>query len=332
MSEPMDDVIAQLAQADAMLKAIPGAEDILRNAASPEEAMRRLTELLTKNPEGMAALVPVAQSFSDSIQKAMNEGPPPVFTAPSGEVKWNPLVEAGILERMEIDGDVPELRTGPLPEGAKPAIPVKTRSIDPVFVGLQLKKTSEMAAASFALAAEEHRALCDQIQEDASKAGLLPAVVADLLPPVPTGIKGYEAGRVPAPWEPEPVSPLDTLGLSKDEISELAWLAIATTQGRRSLAPVIEQTVVDNAPDGISIRVMGKAHRPEKAASVIWACQVFGSGDLNPEFNPAMAAVVSFTQTLVKSGLTGPVGIYIEPMNGTADRRFGWVLHYWKVT
>ena len=332
MSEPMDDVIAQLAQADAMLKAIPGAEDILRNAASPEEAMRQITELLTKNPEGMAALVPVAQSFSDSIQKAMNGGPPPVFTTPGGEVRWNPLIEAGILERVEIDGDVPELRTGPLPEGAKPAIPVKTRSIDPVFVGLQLKKTSEMAAASFALAAEEHRALCDHIQEDATKAGLLPNVVADLLPPVPTGIKGYEAGRVPAMWEPEPVSPLDTLGLSKDEVSELAWLATATTQGRRSLAPVIEKAVADNVPDGISIKAQGKDARPEDAEYAIWSYQAFGPLDLNPEFNPAMTAVVDFTQVLGRSGLTGPVGIYIEPMNGTADRRFGWVLHYWKVT
>jgi hypothetical protein len=331
MPEPMDGVLAQIEQANALLKAVPGAEEILRNATSVEGAMRQITELITKTPSDFIPLLQAAESFSESIQRTMAEGPPPVVVGSNGEVRWNPIIEAGILERASIDGDVPEFRTGPLPEGAMPAIPIKTRSLDPVLVGLQLKRTSEMAASTFALAVEEHKALCDKIQEEGERSGLLPALIEQTLPPVPTGIEGYEAGRAPALWEPEPVSPWDVYALDKDEAAEMLWLSFATTQGRRSLAPAIEKILVENAPEHLQIVVKGSKDRPKDTEFAVWSSQAFGPRDLNPSFNPSASALASFTLALLKSGLTGTVAINIEPLSGTADRRFGWVLHYWKI-
>lgn len=331
MPEPMDDVAAQLAQANALLKAVPGAEEILRNATSVEDAMRQITDLITKAPSDFIPLLQAAESFSDSIQRAMSEGPPPVVVGPNGEVRWNPMIEAGILERASIDGDVPEFRTGPLPEGAMPAIPVHTRSLDPVFVGLQLKRTSEMAASMFALAVEEHKALCDKIQEEGQKNGLLPAVIEQTFPPAPTGIEGYEAGRAPALWDPEPINPWDVYALDKDESAEMLWLAFATTQGRRSFAPSIESVLVENAPEHLRLVIKNSSERPKDAEFTVWSSQAFGPRDLNPSFNPAASALASFTVALLRSDLIGTVAINIEPLSGTADRRFGWVLHYWKL-
>lgn len=327
MPEPMDAVLEQIAHANALLKSIPGAEDILQSATSPEDAMQQITDLLAQHPEQMVSLVTAANSFSASLQKVMNEGPPPVVRGASGEVRWNPLIEAGILERSVIDGDVPEFRTGPMPEGAKPAIPVHTTSLDPVFVGLQLKRTSEMAASAFALAVEEHKALCDRIQEEGQKAGLLPAVIEKNLPAFPTGIEGYEAGRIPALWEPEPVNPWDTYALEKEEAAELVWLSTATTQGRRSLAPVIASTVAEYAPECMTV-VVENSH-PEDAEFFVWSFQAFGPGDLDPLFSPTANAVASFVRSLAQSGRTGTVHVHVKPMPGTADRRFGWALYHW---
>jgi len=332
MPEPMDAVLEQFAHADALLKSIPGAEDILQSATSPEDAMQRLTELLANHPAQMLSVVAAVESFDASIQRVMNEGPPPVVVGPSGEVRWNPLVEAGILERSVIDGDVPEFRTGPLPEGATPAIPIKTTSLDPVYVGLQLKRTSEMATSAFALAVEEHKALCDRIQEEGQRSGLLPAVIEKNLPPVPTGIEGYEAGRSPALWEPEPVNALDIYALTKDEAAELSWLAFATTQGRRSFAPSIAKSVADYPPDGIFVRLAERSDLPPDPPFHVWSAQSFGPRDLAPHFSPPATAVSVFVQVLAKSGMTGTVNIYVEPLSATADRRFGWVLYYWEAT
>jgi hypothetical protein len=53
---------------------------------------------------------------------------------------------------------------------------------------------------------------------------------------------------------------------------------------------------------------------------------------LDPKFSPPATAVSVFIQVLAKSGMTGTVNIYVEPLSATADRRFGWVLYYWKAT
>ncbi|MFA6235210.1 MAG: hypothetical protein WC824_13630, partial [Bacteroidota bacterium] len=63
-----------------------------------------------------------------------------VMGSPHGGIpRLNPLYEAQLVERAQFDGDIPELRTGPLPEDVLPAVSVETEAHSPVAIGEMLR-------------------------------------------------------------------------------------------------------------------------------------------------------------------------------------------------
>jgi len=331
LPEPLDPFNDHIARADALLKAIPGVEAVLQNASDPEEAVKAILEIVAKNENQLLALLDAANGFSNSISEFLGNGPSPIIRDSNGTVRWNPLIEAGILERAHIDGDVPEFRQGPLPEGAVPAIPVRTASTDPVYVGLQLKKTSQKALVMFSEAKEEHAALCLRMQEEHLALNPLVKIEDDFFPPAPSGVEGYEAGQVPVLWDPEPVSLQEIKNLTEDETSSMVWLSVATTQGRRSLAPVLEQALIEKIRGtGVQAEAGSRKTRPDHAIEEIWTYQAFGPMDLEPNFNPVASALSAFFQAFKENASGRSFLVNVEPLSGTADRRFGWALYYWR--
>jgi len=153
---------------DKLFKMSPEMGDILdqakRGEITVEEAMERLTAHAMLNPDILEQLTVESQkafveggvadpldpeqqaAMTDLVQRS--EAPPPeaeIFEDRSAEGKLarlNPLFEAALMERLQFDGDVPELRTGPLAPGVKPAVVVETDATNPIAIGRMLDTAS----------------------------------------------------------------------------------------------------------------------------------------------------------------------------------------------
>lgn len=221
----------------------------------------------------------------------------------------NPLVHAAILERASIDGDVPEFRgpSDPLPvEGFRPAIPVVTDSINPVHVGIMLERASLEIRDRFKIAHHDFYSMTLGGQDLA----------------LPVSVVGYVAGEIPDLMiVPDPHA-MVLAGCPADKIRYFIWLSLATTQGRRSLAPAIERELERRV--GSLAGIVGD---PISDLDARWLVTVYGPDDLSNEFNPVESAVAFFTETLRMQFLAhGPLAYTVKPLADIAGRRFGWLL------
>lgn len=214
----------------------------------------------------------------------------------------NPMLWAAIAERASIDGDVPELRTGPPPvEGFRPAVPVVTDSINPIQVGLMLERASREIEARFQLANETALTLAE------GEGALV------------TSVPGYVAGRVPEPMEVE-VPPAAVLAeIPEDKARYFTWLAVVTSQGRRSLAPSIQAELERRLRVSAGDYDRGKNF----GAHIRWLLSVHGPDDLLEDFSPVSSAIAYFEEIL-RQRL--PCAFSVLPAAQISGRRFGWIV------
>lgn len=245
----------------------------------------------------------------------------------------NPLMDALIKERASLDGDVPEARTTPLLEGARPAVPVLTDSTDPVYVGLLLQEASDRVMASLRQAEHEHNILCDRLLESAVRAvpegsretALM--VARKNLPAPPLGVPGYMAGQPAEMMSVPDVSPLRAAHLTPMERRACLWRSIATTQGRVSLTPVVRDGVVKALADRGMAAYWTEPLAPDLTVVAQWVVEVWGAEDLADEFNPVMTAIQALSSDIyAKLHREKEICIQVTPYHGVSDRRFGWVV------
>lgn len=332
MSTPTDpamNVVQAFQQAEAVLRANPEFAAALDKAKSenlsPEAAARLLLSRLDESTT--TALMQFASAL-DTV--AVNQPAPPlVVKHPSGRTALNPVVEAALAERVFLDGDAPEFRFGPLPEGCTPAVPVKTASRSPVQVGLMLERASQEVAAEYQAALTQYTEhailLLDQAEKEGQNLALVRQSIEALLP---TGVKGYDAGTLPAFREVAPPTTGELARLSPSEERRMVWKAVSTTQGRRSLAPVFEQALAERFP---SIVFGGVPSPKQKAAEVSWTVQAFGADDLDPKFALVENGIERFASTLaaLPSQEGNPYRASVQPVNNLSSRTFGWTLYVW---
>lgn len=185
--------------------------------------------------------------------------PPP---GNKGLPRLNPTYEAYLSERAQFDGDVPQLRFGPMPLGREvtPAVPVDTDVRDPVAIGLMLKD----ASVSVAVEAERLEAEAARMITAAAESGdwsalipRLPDEVRRLLPDPGQVVRiedlpvellrrdlvddpvGYERGRMPTPMVVTEPTGSTLATLSDADRQEAAWRFLSTSQGRRSATRTI---------------------------------------------------------------------------------------------
>ena len=312
-----DDVLKLLGKVNDLVKSVPGAEEIyaqIRDGKiTTEDAIPHLFSLLSE--AGVVNEVAkeggkLTQLISPETLKSA--GRPVQMETSTGIPQLNPLYEAALAERASLDGDVPELRSGPLPEGATPAVPVLTSCRDPLLVGLMLKKASKEVSTEIVAAIEEHKESNALVKSDAQL-------------PVPTGIPGYEAGKLPALRTVE-ASPTEAALLPPQEQRECVYLSIATTQGRRSLTPVIEKGIQEELQKrGLSVKV-GKGKKLVK--SFRWVVQAYGPEDVAEGFNPVVAAIAFLAQEA--TGCGDNLLLEVERVDGISTRRFGWSLNVYQ--
>jgi len=323
------DAVSLYLQAEAVLRANPEFAAALDKAKSenlPPEAVARL--LLSRLDEGTTNTLMQFASALNTV--AVNQPAPPLMVRhPSGRTALNPVVEAALAERASLDGDVPEFRHGPLPEGGTPAVPVKTTSRNPVQVGLMLERASQEVAAEYQAALTQHTEhaalLLDQAEKEGQNLALVRQGIEALLP---TGVKGYDAGMLPAFREVVPPTTGELARLSPSEERRMVWKAVSTTQGRRSLAPVFEQALAERFP---SIEFGGVPSPKQKAAEVSWTVQAFGADDLDPKFALVENGIERFASALsaLPSQEGSPYRATVLPVNNLSSRTFGWTLYVW---
>jgi len=222
----------------------------------------------------------------------------------------NPMFRAAVIERASIDGDVPEFRdpNEPLPvEGFRPAVPVVTDSLNPILVGLMLERASREIEARFQIA-----------RDAAEQTALTLAQPANL----PVSVQGYVAGEIPEPMVVEAPPASILADVPPDKARYFSWLAFATTQGRRSLAPAIQAELERRL--GVSA---GAYKRSTLHSDIRWVMTVHGPEDLLEDFSPVEAAVSYFEGVLrARFEQVGPLPFCVVPVSNIPERQFGWIV------
>ena len=298
---------------------------------SEKEAVEALFQVLRE--EGMLGEVLGASLRAQELIPTMGDSLIPVIEQESGESIMNPLWESAIIERTSLDGDVPELRHGPMPPEGKPAVPVLLDTLDPITAGMMLDRASKEVHRKLLQAQRDHRSLCEKLlsltEKKSLETGADPVLALEVarkhLPDEPSGVPGYLAGESPGLMAIEKPSEKELLLVTEEEAQYYSHKALSTTQGRVSLANPIAKALVKRLQGkGVSVE-LGVVKSPKARAQ--WIVASYGAGDFSPRFNYVESAVSALLVNLLKGiKLEGLKHFYLEvtPFNGISTRTFGW--------
>lgn len=348
VAKALTEAIAGLRETD------PDIMDIMDKAKSgdmsEEVAMANLLETVMSNPDTakrfqalmLRATAPL-RKVPDLEEKAVGHFDD--HFAPRGGQGipgMNPLVQGALVERAQFDGDMPELRTGPIGQGIAPAVPVQTTARNPVAIGVMLGKASDkvhkeleaganqrrlgietaMAANPTALTIiKEHGALVAQ-----PDAGTVLAGTRETDP------EGYRRGESTKPIAVTRPSGASLAKMPDAQRHEMAWRFLSTTQGRVSAVEIIRATIGALLQGrGLDIEERDfdhKAPRVQPAAYAEWSLTLAGPGATQPAFALVDVSSKVLAQRLYQ-GLTDPTPkqfwLEVEPVNRLADREVGWM-------
>lgn len=302
-------------------------------------ALKRIQEGGVDDAEGMRLLLTaigkhgLASSVEQAALDVFQPDEVPMVIGPEGRLpRMNPLVEAAIAERVQYDGDVPELRTGPMPEEARPAVPVRNPSRDPVALGDQLDRASDMVAEEITEAQRSH---VRQIEAQIEELGLGPegeaalALYQEYLPALPVGVPGYQPGSLPVPRKVDAPSGSALARLTPEERQQKAWKALSTTQGRRSALQVIEELVLAGLrSEGLEMTARAPMRgQVDVKAFAEWKIRLSGPEAMQTSFSFMDMAAKGLLRSLVE-GLEGmelhnPV-LELTAINTVDVRQVGW--------
>jgi len=335
-------------------------------AGSEDEHMAKIMSLVTDNPElGKKIEEIAAEEFHDLRTQSLDE--PEVKEAitalktmpdrqdaisqfgmteedlvfwPKGTLlpQLHPLVQAAIAERLQFDGDIPELRTGSMPLDTMPAVPVQTTARSPVAIGAQLEQAAAEVKAELGQAQLEkagqievlHRQLASKPEREAwDSAGSL--VKQDAQQEITrvtegrVGVPGYEAGKAPALRKVE--EPCNLATISPEKAKEYAFKTLASTQGRKSAAPVIESLIQTdlNARGYVVTTAAWTSTQPLACAE--WCQQIDGGKEgtqANFSYIDVAAKVIVARLHAELAGSVENLVLQVRPVNTVQDRRVGW--------
>lgn len=349
----VEDLVASVPEGKKLLA------EIREGGLSEEEAVQKILKVVRDNgllpglrqaSEEIHSLVP--RATASALDELRDSKRPLMMKTSTGIPQLNPLVEAAIAERASLDGDVPELRHGPLPEGGRPAVPVKMTARDPVVIGMMLDQAAEEVSDQLRFALENHSLTCarllDVAKRQAAESGLdeqrAIQIAEQNLPTVPFGVPGYEAGKLPELREVRVPPPHIIAHLPDEQRRMYAYNSLATTQGRTSGAPVIQEALLEALGEYNVCAGVGKPAPEALLVEINWAAVLMGKDEVSEGFSPIQTAI-DFLRYHLKNVLEAPerhtirlpkgyqksaFELRVAPFNGISDRRFGWTaqLHF----
>ena len=298
--------------------------------------LTKFVEFVYAKPEVAKQVANLFES-SFALQTSVVEPPASIVVPPAsgfGLPRLDPSYEAYLGERLQFDGDIPELRFGPVPKSATPAVPVLTDALDPVAVGWMLEQASsevarELEQIEMTRITEVHALLGDTPESAAlalSDSGLMQKMERDTLPDP----AGYVRGQVPALRVVEVPSGWGLSALVPAQRQQLAWRTLSTTQGRLTMVKAIRDLVANGLQsDGYSINVLdGPAkHVPidQVRAYAEWSVDVSGPNATQASFAFADTAWRVLLRKLEEACPTcAAFDLEVFAINAVDVRRFGF--------
>lgn len=362
-------------------------ERVKSEELSPEDAMRLVSTTLMQRPDLMgkfqsvvqtgALMGEVAETPEDALakipkqaSKSMAEyGMTPdnlLYTDDEGRLRLNPMYEVAIQERLQFDGDIPELRMGgDIPEGGYPAVPVKTDTTNPVALGMMLSKAREEVEEELKTIKKRREDALDAAMMDLTTAALTDPALADLslegvepdeaiqlckqaestettLARVkseealaelhkPLDVPGYKRGHLPVMREVEAPTMTEVVSLPRKKQAEYAWLAISTTQGRRSSIPGMGRRLAEGFQRAkYRVEHVDQWTSRPAVATADWSISILGFGNMNAAYSPISQAQGVLSSKLLKQLKEGnvlkdrPLELELKSLNDYSQRRVGW--------
>lgn len=301
------------------------------------EAVEALLVFQREHPEVVQRIEAFALSTLEATRALMRPSdiviPPPSGV---GLPRLDPAYEAYLQERIQFDGDIPEMRFGAIPQEARPAVPVDTSALDPVVVGMMLDAASREVADEVGRIEAERvetvtRLLEGATEEEAALVLADPATLVkldrDSLPdPV-----GYERGQVPALRQVAEPEGWGLMTLTPEQRQQYAWKTLSTTQGRRSMVRVIRDLLSGGLRnDGYVVDVSEGELRSTKPGEVRayaeWTMNLTGPNATQASFAFADVAWRSLLHTL-EDAVTpeeGALTLEVATVNMVDVRRVGF--------
>lgn len=262
-------------------------------------------------------------------------GPMPTVlypTRPDRLPRLNPLYEAAIAERVQFDGDVPELRTGPMPDGSAPAVPVHTTARNPVAIGRMLEDASEAVQSELNRAHGDWGDQAEQLTAEARALGMdketALAHVTSQLPAPPAGVPGYEPGKLPALREVKTPTGSALAAMPVEEQQAAAYRTLSTGQGRRSALRVIEELVlVGLESEGFPMEARAPTRGQEVLAYAEWTADIYGAESTQSNFSfidvASKVLIIKLRNKLRETPVPNPV-LEVLAVDTVDVRRVGW--------
>jgi len=328
----------------------PELRDVLDKAKRGEIDEITAMTCLMETVQGDPALAAKLQNLAMNTLAPLREGekvevPHDVFVPRDGKglTRMNPLYEGALIERAQFDGDMPELRTGDIPNGMAPAVPVKTMARNPVAIGAMLTKASDKMRDELTTRTQERRQLADAVAAGGTNAialirqhgalmtasGDAGAIVQGTAQSDPEGYRRGELPQLATVMRPRGSA---LTKMTDGDRHELAWKFLSTTQGRRSAVLVIRDLVATHLlAKGITVEERDfdpRAPREQPLAYRDWSIMLSGPGATQPAFALVDIAAKSLAIGLVKDiGDDKPAMVYLEvtPIDQVDERSAGWM-------
>jgi len=342
----------------ALIKDAPELGAILDRARSGEisevDAIKEMSVLVAKDPSlrkkiearAMETFAPLRQGGGLPIPTGLPPvgGPTVPFQArPGGMPALNPLYAGALAERLQFDGDIPELRTGPLPAGAAPAVPVDTDARNPVALGMMLRQASEEVAAEIAAHDERRTQEIEAVAQGGGSdmalikrhaelvAGSDPQTAKDIMMwgSQATDLPAYRRGSAPALRPTARPDGTALAAVSVEKAREMAWKFFSTAAGRTSAVNAVRMVASRKLGDaGVRTRLREPDGETETVATHVWKASIAGgAGSVQPGF-----AVVDVAGTAIAAGLLWDIGdrrdeffLDVRTLDSVSDREVGWV-------
>lgn len=310
---------------------------------SEAEAMQQLLAQVSHDPS-------LARRFQEQAREATAVLRPPqpnrdVLPLPTGVIdtgvglpRLNPLFEAALIERSQFDGDIPEFRTGPLPKGVAPAVPVQTAARNPILIGKLLQDASVAVAEDITVHEAKRLKGAEETFQIPDGALEVMKHAAEKLVPVDqdaslvvwgsaeTDHPTYRRGQVPAPITVPVPSGSALARMTPEEEREHAWRFLSTTQGRQSALGTLQ--------DGIKTLLEQKGFQVKLETEHLkidrilvkhqWVVQMAGAGGTQPAFSFLDTAIRALATVLANGCTPRAVLLYVYPVNTVSDREVGW--------
>ena len=317
-------------------------DELKTGSMTEAEAMAKLMNLVRDHGLDQELHRMADAAFGDLRENENGElvlhqtGPTPTVLYPTREdrpARLNPLYEAAIAERVQFDGDAPELRSGHFPEGAKAAVPVLTTSQNPVAIGVMLATASEEVGDQLRLVNQDWQKKVDAIAQIAMADGHDEETALELAErelPVPTGVPGYQAGELPVLRSVAEPTGAALAAMPMEQRQEAAFAVLSTTQGRRSSQHVIEDLVrkgLEGEGYTMGSRAPSKTSDAQVRARASWTAAISGDKALQPNFSFITVASQVLVRKLVLQlqniAVENPM-LEVSTVDTIDDRRVGW--------